>query len=93
MALVKYKNSPLHTNKHRFLYLRLSAFICGLNPFHSINQRLKLICNIKRRRFVNSISAFICVHPRLKNIQDNFYYQHLSAPICDLNTFSSINLR
>ncbi len=46
-----------------------------------------------KRRLDNPSSAFICVHLRLKNTRNDFYCQHLSAPICGLNPFHSTNLR
>ncbi len=45
------------------------------------------------RSIVDMLSAFICVHLRLKNKRNDFYYPRISAPICGLNTFLSINPR
>ncbi|VVB96535.1 Uncharacterised protein [uncultured archaeon] len=88
---------PIKDSNGNFVkkYLRLSAFICGLNPFHSANVRLKSISTVNyyARRFANHESAFIRVHLRLKNIRDDFCYQHLPAPICRLKPFRSANQR
>ncbi len=53
----------------------------------------QLLIRKDERRLDDTLSAFICVHLRLKNIRNNFCYQYLPAPICSLNPFSCINLR
>ncbi len=50
-----------------------------------------LICK-NERRLENPLSAFICVHLRLKNIRNNLYYPNLPAPICGIKTLHSCNL-
>ncbi len=65
---------------------QLSAPICVLKPSHSVNLRLNFFPMIKdyARRIVDILSAFICVHPRLKNKRSALYPPQSSAPICVL---------
>jgi hypothetical protein len=46
MELENNKKLPVKNNDSSFVkkYLRLSAFICGLKPFHSANLRLNFEC-------------------------------------------------
>ncbi len=75
--------------RNNFYCQYLPAPICGLKPLHSGNLWLKSISTINDyvRRFVQYVSAFICVHLRLKNIRNSFCNHHLPAPICGLNSF------